>query len=154
MGAASAGQRGAGDAALNPASPSWEGSAVRDEAAAAALGLTARQASGSAGSSAGRRRGDVAATFKSLGGAFKGMAKDVASASRSQLKSLAGGRAQQPLMAAVAGISDGSHQGACAWGGCCARAETCPPFRSLSPLLCLTPLPTAHLPLLITLGRL
>lgn len=105
-----AAQRGGGAAvAPHAGSPSWEGSAVRDEAAAAALGLTGRQASGSAGSgSSGRRRGAAAATFKSLGGAFKGMAKDVASVGRSQLKSLAGGgRGPQPLVAAVAGISDG-----------------------------------------------
>lgn len=90
---------------------SFEGSAVRDEAAAAALGLTSRQGSATAGSGGpgGRRRDNVAATFKSLGGAFRGMAKDVASASKSQLRSLAGGggRGQQPLVAAVAGISDG-----------------------------------------------
>ncbi|KAL4422261.1 hypothetical protein ABPG75_008458 [Micractinium tetrahymenae] len=89
----------------------FEGSAVRDEAAAAALGLTGRSGSATALGASGagpRRRDNVKTTFKSLGGAFKGMAKDVASASKSQLRSLAGsGRAQQPLVAAVAGISDG-----------------------------------------------
>ena len=90
---------------------------MRDEAAAAALGLTSRQGSATGGAPGGgsRRREKAAATFKSLGGAFKGMAKDVASAGRSQLRSLAGGdRGQAPLVAAVAGISDGGRGvGAC-----------------------------------------
>ena len=100
--------------------PSWDGTSVRDEAAAAALGLTSRQASAStAPGGAAKRRADVAQTFKSIGGAFKGMAKDVASASKSQLKSLAGGgRQQQPLVTAVAGISDGACMHACARLAC------------------------------------
>ncbi|KAL4425017.1 hypothetical protein ABPG77_001795 [Micractinium sp. CCAP 211/92] len=119
----SAAGRGGGGAGLDPAAvatgaqqqeesrPSFDGSAVRDEAAAAALGLTGRSSSATVPGVPGgapRRRDEVKRTFKSLRGAFKGMAKDVASASKSQLRSLAGGgRAQQPLWAAVAGISDG-----------------------------------------------
>ena len=87
---------------------SFEGSAVRDEAAAAALGLTSRQgsATGAAaapGGGAGRR--PVSQTFRSIGGAVK-----------SQLRSLAagGGRGAQPLVAAVAGISDGGTPGGAA----------------------------------------
>ena len=65
-------------------------SSQRDEAAAMALGLAGRAGSATAGS--GRRRSELASTFKSLGGAFKGMAKDVASVSKSQLKSLVSGK--------------------------------------------------------------
>ena len=64
-----------------------------------ALGLAGRAGSATAGS--GRRRSELASTFKSLGGAFKGMAKDVASVSKSQLKSLV--RGALPL-AEIAGI--------------------------------------------------
>ena len=118
----------------HPGSPSWDGTAVRDEAAAAALGLTSRQASGTAGggasgfgatTSSGKRRGDVAQTFKSFGGAVRGMAKDVASASRSQLKSLAGGsssRLRPALVTAVAGISDGALAGRCQQSPCIRHA--------------------------------
>ncbi|KAI3424707.1 hypothetical protein D9Q98_008096 [Chlorella vulgaris] len=84
-----------------------ERSASRDEAAAAALGLTGRAASASGaasapGGGAGRKRDNVAQTLKGLGGAVK-----------SQLKSLtaSAGRGQQPLVAAVAGISDGYEYG-------------------------------------------
>lgn len=124
---AAAAGRGGGGAGLDPAAvaagaqqqeesrPSFDGSAVRDEAAAAALGLTGRSSSATVPGVPGgapRRRDEVKRTFKSLRGAFKGMAKDVASASKSQLRSLAGGgRAQQPLWAAVAGISDGERDG-------------------------------------------
>lgn len=92
-----------------PVSPTSRdaGSTQRDEAAAAALGLASRAGSATVGS--GRRRSELASTFKSLGGAFKGIAKDMASVSKSQLKTLAGagGRQQQPFVTAVAGISDG-----------------------------------------------
>lgn len=146
-------ERGGGAQRLDPAAvaaeaqrqpegqPSLDGSAVRDEVAAAALGLTARSGSATAQGVPGvapRRRDEVKRTFKSLGGAFKGMAKDVASASKSQLRSLAGGgRAQQPLVAAVAGISDG---------------EQSPPSLALPghrpPLAgrCCRPLPWMHAP--------
>lgn len=136
--------------AAYPGSPSWDGTAVRDEAAAAALGLTSRQASvttgsagggggasgpgGSGSSFSGRRRGDVAQTFKSFGGAVRGMAKDVASASRSQLKSLAGGggmggggggRNKPGMVTAAAGISDGAPQLCCATGSQPAATALC-----------------------------
>ena len=71
-----------------PSPPLLPRSTQRDEAAAAALGLAGRADSATGGS--GRRRSELASTFKSLGGAFKGMAKDVASVSKSQLKSLVG----------------------------------------------------------------
>lgn len=70
------------------ARPDNSHSTQRDEAAAAALGLASRAGSATVGS--GRRRSELASTFKSLGGAFKGIAKDMASVSKSQLKTLVG----------------------------------------------------------------